>query len=93
MKGAGTHLARANLVKGDKRKGLRHHRGGEVPLRHDEGDQHGGEQELGDEGEGLGSERGQLGGVAARGEVEEDVVGGEVVAVVDAGDVVEEGVR
>lgn len=66
-KGKGqTHLARADLVKTNKSKSLRHHRGRQVPFRHHEGNQHRGEEELRDESQGLGAERGELRGGAAR---------------------------
>lgn len=89
-------LARADLVEGDEGEGLGQHGGGEVLLGHDKGDQEGGEEELREEGEGLGArEGGGCGGGGCGGGgglVELDVVGAEVVAVVDAGDVVEVGV-
>jgi len=88
-----TYLAGADLVKRYESKSLGHHGGGEVLLGDDEGDENGREEELREEGEGFDGEgvRGR-GGRAGGGEVEEDVVGAEVVAVVDAGDVVEVGV-
>lgn len=86
------YLGGADLVERDKGERLRQHGGGEVLLGDGEGDEQAGEEELGEEGEGLGVPRGGGGGgggVCRRVEVEEGVVGGEVVAVVDAGDVVE----
>ncbi len=85
-----TYLAGADLVEGHKGKRLREHRGGQVLLRQHQGHQHAREEQLGEkrqrldaQGRGLG-ERGR--------DVELDVVGAEVMPVVDPGDVVEVGV-
>ncbi len=86
----GTDLAGADLVEGDKGKSLGEHGGREVGLGHGQGDEDAGEGELREEGEGFDLQG--RGGRGGGGEVELGVVGAEIVAVVDPGDVVEVGV-
>lgn len=81
-------LAGADLVEGHEGERLRQQGAGQGALGRGEGDEHAGEEELREEGEGG---DGRPGG-AGRGEVELGVVRAEVVAVVDARDVVEVGV-
>ncbi len=83
-----THLTRAHLVKRHKRKRLRQHRPSQIPLRQYYRDQYGAESELRNKSQRLevplASFRGEGGG-----KMQECVVGGEIVAMVDAGEVVE----
>ena len=88
-----TYLASADLVERDESECLGQHRRREVGLGRDEGDEHAGEQQLRQEGDGLDAQPVAAGAGRRSGrEVQLDVVGAEVVAVVDAGDVVEVGV-
>ena len=83
-----SYLACAHLVKGDKGKCLREHGGGEILFGRHEGDQDAREEQLGEEGHRFDPQSGEV--RKGRGEIELGVVGAEVVAVVDAGDMVEE---
>lgn len=85
-----SYLAGAHFVERDEGERLRQHGGRQVLLGHDEGDEHAGEQQLREERHGLDAQG--RGAREGRGQVQEDVVGAEVVPMVDAGDVVEEGV-
>jgi hypothetical protein len=81
-----TYLRGADLVECDKGKSLSHHGGGEVLFGKDKGDQEAREEQLREKCvERVGR---WVGGC----EIEEDIVRREVVAVVDAGDVMEVGV-
>lgn len=84
-----TYLARAHLVKGDECKCLGQHGDRKVLLGNQQRYQESREEQLGNEGERL-KPRGRrlwVGGV----EIEEDVVGAEVVSVVDPSQMVQIG--
>lgn len=90
--GTGAYLAGAHLVEGNKSPRLQQHGRRQVRLCHDERDQHAREQKLGHKSHGLDG-RGGSGSWVGGGEIQQDVVGAEVVAMVDAGDVVEIGMQ
>lgn len=83
-----SYLASAHLVKGDKGECLREHGGREILFGYNERDHDAREKKLWEEGHGFDPQCGK--GWEGRGEIELGVVGTEVVAVVDAGDVMEE---
>jgi hypothetical protein len=82
-------LASAHFVEGNKGEGLGHHAGGEILLGDGEWHEDGREGQLREEGEGFEFERREWEG---RGKIEKNIVGGKIVAVVDAGYMVEVGV-
>ena len=88
-----TYLASADLVKRNKGKGLGEHGSRQITLGGSEGDEHAGEEELWEEGDGFDAHRwrGYSAG-GGGGQVELRVVGAEVMAVVDARYVVQVGV-
>ena len=81
-------LRRADFVERDKGEGLREESCGEVVLCEREGQEERGQEDLWEESEAGEVNWGWSAGGPGRGEVEEGVVGGEVVAVVEARDMV-----